>query len=408
MTTNLVRLVNGGTIQIREGILRGVGPVGPKGDQGDIGPPMILRGTVADQASLPATGGEGDAWVTDDDGHLWFWNYDLVPPRWVDAGQFRGSPGDLQSPGAEFSNTSFSGTVPGAVWTTLNLGSEVYNDLQVLDNESLYVVTKVNDTEFQVNHPTSGQPGQYQINVELSITTSAGSTEGWRTIGLFKNGVVFAQRAVYDPGDDNTPVYLGLTTQARSTTDTDRWTVRVLPNDTYPATPTDLRVTISRLGGGVGPEGPQGLTGDTGPQGIQGPTGSAQDGFADYDAVTGGGRDSSSDPGGTGDTTTEQAFPVPGTAQRPHTPFFLKQLATALERYVVGRFNTFADLTARSSSDPGELMYNEGNAETYQRGLYLRHDASTPTKVPIVRWGTTAPASSTTDPNGTIYLVYTT
>lgn len=406
MSTQLIRLVNGGTVQVREGILRGVGPVGPEGPEGPAGSATTIRGSLSLIADLPAAGSQGDAYVVEEDQHLWVWNADLVPPRWVDAGQIVGPPGDLQSPGARFVNSAM-GTVPGTSWQVLDLGTLEYNDVQSFSGGDVTVVTKVNDTEFGVNHPVPGTTGQYMMTAEVTITTSAGSTAGWRIIGLFKNGTLQAQQGVYDPGADNTAVSFSVSTQQRSTTDADRYTVRILANDSFPVTVDSLAVTISRLGGGVGPEGPQGPEGAQGPQGVQGPAGAAQDGFADYDAVTGGGRDSSSDPGGTGDTTAEQAFPVPGKTQRPHTPFFLKQLATALERYVVGRFADFTDMTSRASSDPGEVMYNEGTTDTWARGLYLRHDAGTPAKVPTVKWGTAAPSPSTTDPDGTIFLVYT-
>lgn len=405
MTTQLVRLVNGGTVQIREGILRGVGPVGPTGPQGPPGAATTIRGTFETVAELPATGSQGDAYVVAEDEHLWVWNSDLIPPRWVDAGQIVGPPGDLQSPGARYTSGS-QGTKPGTSWQTLSLGTESYNDSQVFPTGTVKVVTKVNDTELSINHPTASTPGQYQITAEVDITTSAGSTAGWRTVGLFVNGTEYRRAAVYDPGIDNTPVYLSLTTQVRSTVSTERYTVRLLANDSFPVTVNKLVITVSRLGGGLGPEGPRGEAGPQGQQGIQGPQGQAQDGFSTYDAVSGGGRDSSSDPGGTGTTTTEQKFPLPGKLQRPHTPWFLNKLATALERYVVGRFDTVALLTARASSEAGELMYNKGVAETYKRGLYLRHDTGAPTKVPIVRMGTSAPAAATTDPDGTIYLVY--
>jgi hypothetical protein len=406
MSTSLVRLVNGGTIQIREGILRGVGPVGPKGDQGDIGPPMTLRGSVETSSQLPTSAVRGDAYLADDTGHLWFWNHDLVPPRWVDAGQWRGERGDLQSPGARFVNAAFTGTVTGASWSTLALGAPDYNDIQDLGTAQTTVVTKANDTEFEINHPVVGTAGQYQVTVELSLTNGAGSTAGWRMLGLYRNGVLYSQSGLYESGNDGTTVFLALTTQVRATTDKDRWSIRVLPNDTFPHTPVRLVWVVSRLGGGMGPQGTQGVQGPKGDQGIQGPQGAPQDGFASYDAVTGGGRDSSTNPGGTGDTTAEQGFPVPGKTQRPHTPYFVRQLATALERYVVARFPTMAAISARASAEEGELVYNEGVAETYARGLYLRHDTGAPTKVPIVRWGTAAPSASTTDPDGTVYLVY--
>lgn len=50
-----------------------------------------LKGHVALVGDLPAGAADGDAYVVDDDGHL----YKRVASAWVDTGQWRGDPGDL-------------------------------------------------------------------------------------------------------------------------------------------------------------------------------------------------------------------------------------------------------------------------------------------------------------------------
>lgn len=69
------------------------GPLGPKGPQGIQGPPgtsINIRGSVPDAGSLPPGPHEpGDAWITDDTGHLWVW----TDAGFVDVGKIVGPPG---------------------------------------------------------------------------------------------------------------------------------------------------------------------------------------------------------------------------------------------------------------------------------------------------------------------------
>lgn len=59
------------------------------GRQGDPGPGLAPKGHVANAAARPASPALGDAWVTDDDGHLSAWD----GANWVDMGQWRGDAG---------------------------------------------------------------------------------------------------------------------------------------------------------------------------------------------------------------------------------------------------------------------------------------------------------------------------
>jgi hypothetical protein len=404
MTTQTIRLVNGGTVQIREGILRGVGPAGPPGDVGPAGAATTIRGTVVDAGALPSVGSQGDAFVAADTGNLWVWQDDLIPRRWEDAGRIVGPSGDLQSPSAQASGVGV-GSVPGTTWQTLAFDSFDYNDTQSIDGTDYDVASLVTgNSAIQVNHP-SGEFGSYSFDGYVELTTPAGASEGWRQLGLFAGSNMVASSTLYDPGIDNTPLFLSVHADQR-TNDTTQWSLRLLANDAAGITVNYVRLTVSRLGGGIGLQGPQGPQGDQGPQGIQGPVGAAQDGFASYTEITGGGRDAADDPGGTSGVTLEQAFPIPAASQRPHTPFFLKRLAETLERYVVARFNTLAEVGARAGTEPGELTYVKSPSSPSERGLYLKHDDTAPTRVPLVRYGTTPPPATTDDPDGTIFLVY--
>jgi len=75
-----------------------VGPQGPQGIQGEDGSSLIIQGEVPSAGDLPPTGNEpGDAWITEDDRHLWMWDGD----SWVDLGPVQGPPGPIGPPGPE-------------------------------------------------------------------------------------------------------------------------------------------------------------------------------------------------------------------------------------------------------------------------------------------------------------------
>ena len=87
----------------------------PRGDTGATGPMgqgIVIKGSVANHAALPASGNtSGDVWVTTDTGHGWAWNGTV----WVDIGPIQGpvgatgppgTPGPTGPPGAD-------STVPG-------------------------------------------------------------------------------------------------------------------------------------------------------------------------------------------------------------------------------------------------------------------------------------------------------
>lgn len=73
-----------------QGIPGPVGPEGPIGPEGPAGTGIAIQGSVASEGNLPSTGNtEGDAWITEDTGHLWVWD----GTQWVDAGLIQGATG---------------------------------------------------------------------------------------------------------------------------------------------------------------------------------------------------------------------------------------------------------------------------------------------------------------------------
>lgn len=89
---------------------------------GPRGTDFVVRGTVASEANLPATGNvDNQGYITEDTGHLWIWLQDDA--EWFDNGEFRGpgvAPGGTTG---DFLIKSGSGDYATAWTNTINGGS---------------------------------------------------------------------------------------------------------------------------------------------------------------------------------------------------------------------------------------------------------------------------------------------
>ena len=74
-----------------------IGPTGPQGPEGPAGAGLVISNVVDSAAELPATGDPGDAYITGDNGHVYFWDSD--DQTWHDAGPLEGPPGPAGSTG---------------------------------------------------------------------------------------------------------------------------------------------------------------------------------------------------------------------------------------------------------------------------------------------------------------------
>lgn len=418
MPTRVVRLANGGVVEVREGTLQGVGPMGPEGPKGPPGPATTIRGyyaTYTDLITAKPTGVQGDGYITTDNGHLYAWDDDLVIPAWVDAGKVVGPTGVIQSVGARRSASATQTGLSAEAWTALSFTTTDYNDTEQVPDaggvlQPVACITVVSGTQVKVNHPSQVL---YEVSASVVLTNPAGSTAGFRHVGLFRNldAVPTIVGSVYDPGTDgvsNTVTFSG--TLKASNADT--WTVKVWNGTNAVAVTAAARYwTWARVGGGYGPQGPQGIKGDKGDKGDVGAPGSASTGFASFDAVQGAGQDTEADPGGSPTSTTDQGFPLPTGEQKPATPWFLKTLAQTLEKYVTARYNDVADFgTRRGVSEQGEVVYFR---DTHQMHYAIPDGAggSVRIQIPAVVVGTTdvtglpATVGGVTVPDGTIYMM---
>ena len=225
---NVVRLNNGGVIQVRTGVLQGVGPIGPRGLQGNPGP----------------TGPQGPQGETGPPGAITQY---LTSAR-VSSDQGVGSDTD----------------------TLVSFGNVIHDDLNVLPSSTNITLTGGLDylltawVQFAVGADTSG--------------------DGARALWFQSNlGGILARSQSNAVVDDSTFVEVVWPHRAA---DNEIVNVVARSGDDVQVTIKSGGLSIVRVGSGPrGPMGPTGLTGPVGPagpRGIQGPQGNAGGSYATY------------------------------------------------------------------------------------------------------------------------------
>lgn len=305
MSSSIVKVPNGGTVQVRTGVLRGAGPQGPMGPSGPAG------------AAGPA-GPVGPAGAINDvQGHL----------------------------------TSTAAVAVGGEnqWYTLPFETSVITDV--------FSSTGVNGVGFIYK-----ETGYYALVIRVRFEPRAGTDGGTAVAGGSRRirvvdqagNVVHEMSAAAAPTE---PTILNLVTIAQPNS-TYAYTVQAYSDDSAGVNVTSRSLKIGRFGSGpagvAGPAGPVGLTGPVGPQG---PAGNAGAGYASFDAVNGG-TDSTADPGTATFATADQGLIAPLGGSAPRTPWYIRRALTSLERLLVGVFASAADRTAkRAARNAGEVTY---------------------------------------------------
>lgn len=220
--TNVVRLVNGGAIQVRTGVIQGIGPQGPRGVAG----PQGIDGPAGPQ------GEQGDT------GSI------------------------LQMQGK--ATVGGTNTLSANTDTTIAFGTVTYDDISCFTSSS---------------NITLVQAGDYLLSTWLAF---ADATAGLRDIWFVVGGSTVIARSSRT-SVAGSAFYANLAFPFRATAGQ---VVNVLARSSAATTITLGAVAVTRIGSGPpGPTGPtgatgaQGATGNTGPTG---PTGSAGSGFATY------------------------------------------------------------------------------------------------------------------------------
>lgn len=226
---NVVRLVNGGQIQVRTGVLAGVGPVGPTGPAGPAGPdgPQGPQGETGPQGAIIQIGARA--------------------------------------------NVSANTTLSASTEANIAFGTVAYDDMSICTSSTNF---------------TLPEDGDYLIQAYVEFASPANAPNGIRRLKIngSVSGIIWmnsCQANTVASGStwvDISAVYRGSGGEII--------TIKGYHEDDLSLNVTAGAVTFTRVGSGpqgaTGPTGPQGPTGATGPQGPTGPTGSAGSGFATY------------------------------------------------------------------------------------------------------------------------------
>jgi hypothetical protein len=219
--TNVVRLVNGGSIQVRTGVIQGIGPQGPRGVAGPQGP-------------------DGPAGPQGEQGDL---------------GQI------LQMQGK--ATVGGTNTLSAATDTTIAFGSVTYDDLSCFTSSSNITLTAA---------------GDYLLSTWLAFADAAA---GLREVWFLTGGTTIARTSRASVA--GSAFYVNLSFPFRASGG-QVITVVARSAQATTITLGAVSVTRIGSGppGPTGPTGPQGAQGNTGPAGPTGATGSAGSGFATY------------------------------------------------------------------------------------------------------------------------------
>ena len=225
---NVVRLVSGGTIHVRTGVLAGIGPQGPTGIQGDTGP-------------------DGPAGPTGETGPM---------------GQILNvmSRADVSSTTALTTNTD----------TLVAFATVAYDDLSCFASSTNIVLADIAD---------------YLISVYVRFDLGADAGDSTRDIWILSGtqGTI-ARTSRLAVADEAT--YADLSFPIRTSVSDELIQIKARHSDNLSIGITAGAVSVNRIGSGpigaTGPAGPQGEIGVTGATGPQGDDGDAGSGFATY------------------------------------------------------------------------------------------------------------------------------
>lgn len=220
------RLQNGTAVQVRVGVLQGIGPMGPRG----------LRGEQGVQGEL---GPEGPA-------------------------------GPMGQIAAYMTSVSMSGS------TTVAADTDVLVTFATTNLDELVAVAS--STTF------TPQAGDYMVSCWIDFPLGADTAGDSIRKLMFKiNGTTVAKTGVLAVADDVTTLALSWPYRF---VDGDQLKVYARSSDNVSVSVNAGGLVLYRIGSGlagpVGPQGPSGPTGPTGPAGPTGATGSAGSGFATY------------------------------------------------------------------------------------------------------------------------------
>ena len=218
MSSQLIRLGNGDTIQVRTGTVQGIGPQGPTGPTGPEGGP----GPQGEQ------GERGDVGYVDESLSL----FQSVAP-----------------------NQSVAATVS----TLVDLGTTVVDDFSAKQS--------INTFKLPI--------GNYAFYASASFLRSTGTQAGVRVLRLLVSSAMQWEQIV-PVMPTGTTTTVNLAGGLRVTDPTAEISIQVWHNDSVSLALSPAKFWVSRIGAGApGPQGEQGAQGPVGATGAQGPQGPA-------------------------------------------------------------------------------------------------------------------------------------
>lgn len=229
---NTVRLINGATVQVRTGVIQGIGPTGPRGPVGGPGP-------QGDQGPQGPTGPLGQILE-----------------------QFT------------LANVNSVQTMAAATDVLVSFNQTVRDQLGCIFSGSQFKIKDI---------------GDYLVSCWLGIQKPvAGSSSGGRSMRVVSTTQGDMAR-VSAQSISNEATYLNLCFPIHTTIPDEMINLIARSGDSNPCDLTSGAIGFTRLGSGpIGPQGNQGVQGPIGPTGAKGdtgPQGSAGAGYTTYNAL---------------------------------------------------------------------------------------------------------------------------
>ena len=223
MSSQVIRVSTGETIQVRTGVIQGIGPQGPRGATGP-------RGDTGPQGPEGVPGPTG--YVTQ------------FSSRFTASSQGVGT-------------TTVTTNLPTA-WTTMAFAT--------VDRDELNAQTSTTNYDFGL--------GDYQgtawVRFEKQVSVAA---TGFRAVQAIYNGVIM--NSVMIPANSLIHTDICIPFEFRCTNTAHVFNIRVAHNEGVSLSVNGALWFNATGPGAQGPQGPEGPTGPIGPQGVQGPIGPA-------------------------------------------------------------------------------------------------------------------------------------
>jgi len=411
---NTIRLVSGGTIQVRTGTLKESGPQGPKGDTGSTGPaPKIGSFTIASNVAwgtTPSTTMTGTGTTADP------YNITLtipsVKPVFASSATVTNNTGtasmSVAGTGDSGSPITFTLNIPPGPTGSAGSSGTGYTSFNSLVSGLLYtaIVTTTQasaSATVTIGSTINTASAQTAVSTDLPFTSTNATALSALSPGMTVSGTNVPTGSTIVLVNPSAAAVAGLAAYSVRINQNTSAVVASGTTITFNAVPSSVAAGWKVSGTNVPANSTvSSVTTTTMSMSNATVAGSliSSGTVLTFTAPTT--ADASIQPSGTTDdtTTSEQGLPIPKVDTKPAIPYFFKVLVKALDKYVVARFdNSGARTTARASQSAGELTFLRD-----KQGLYINADGTTNQTVAQIQSGNADPSGVA--PDGTIYIRY--